>query len=85
MHWLTVGMTTWRRQRPDWMTSGMLVPTGTLSMWKVPFAAVMVPTSGEPPGAAPGVGQLTPGVNAGTGALGTKTRTFGSGSVPLGA
>src|ERR1700739_2308023 len=65
-----LGTTTWRRQRPDVTTSGMLAPTGTLVRVKVPSVAVMVPTSGEPEGGWPTMGQLTPGVKASTGALG---------------
>src|ERR1700722_12185693 len=61
------------RQRPAWMTSGKATPTGTLLMVKVPSAALMVPTSGEPPGGVEGVMQATPGVNTGSGALGMKT------------
>jgi hypothetical protein len=64
------GTTSWRRQCPDWMTMGMLLPTGTLARVKVPSAAVLAPTSGEPEGGWPGTGQLTPAVKASTGALG---------------
>jgi len=64
------GTVSWRRQRPDCMTIGMLLPTGTLTRVKVPSAAVLAPTSGEPDGGWPGTGQLTPAVKVSTGALG---------------
>src|SRR6185437_7972372 len=40
---VTVGSTTWRRQRPVWMTRGMLLPTGTFWSWSVPFGAYTMP------------------------------------------
>ena len=46
-----VGMTICPRQRPDTMTTGMLVPPGPFWMVKVPSTAVVAPTSGEPRGA----------------------------------
>src|SRR6185437_525126 len=67
---VVAGTTSCRRQRPETMTSGMLAPAGTLSSSKLPLSSVTVPTSGEPEGGAPTTGQLTPGGNASTGALG---------------
>ncbi len=67
----TEGMTTCRRQRPIWITSGMLDPTGTFWSWKLPPASVTALTSGEPEAWAPHCSQATPGVNGATGALGT--------------
>ena len=64
-------MTTWRRQRPSWMTSGMLVPTGMFVSVKVPSTPVTALTSGEPEACAPQLSQETPGVKGCTGALGT--------------
>src|SRR5580700_6821449 len=59
-----------RRHRPSWMTSGMLLPTGTLERVKVPSYAVVVVTSGLPLTSAPhvvhccAVVSLARGVNA---------------------
>ncbi len=70
----------WRRQRPSWMTTGMLVPAGTLASVNVPSKFVYVDTSGEPDTSAPHWRHDAPGVKTWSGALGTKTRTFGTGS-----
>ena len=67
---VVLGMVNWRRHRPDWMTSGMLAPTGTSISVKLPFTSVSVPTSGLPEGGAPTTGQLTPGVNGATAVVG---------------
>src|SRR5688500_7710086 len=47
-----------RRQRPSWITSGMLLPAGMFASLKVPFAAVVVETSGDPDACAPQLSQL---------------------------
>jgi hypothetical protein len=70
-HAVTLGMVIWRRQRPSWMTSGMSVPTGTLTSVNVPSGAVCVATTGSPDTSPPHWLHCTPGVNADTGALGT--------------
>src|SRR5262245_2082173 len=44
----TSGMTICRRQRPIWMTSGMLVPDGTFLRVNLPSAPLRMLTSGEP-------------------------------------
>ena len=49
----TEGMTICRRQRPLWMTSGMLEPTGMFLMLNAPCVSVVALTSGEPEAAAP--------------------------------
>src|ERR1700733_557872 len=75
-----------RRHRPSWMTSGMLLPTGTFGSVKVPSNAVVVETSGLPDTSAPQVLHCCAAVslaretNGGTRPLGTYTRTFGTGS-----
>ena len=38
----------WRRQRPIWMTRGMLFPTGTFESVNVPSNAVYVDVNGLP-------------------------------------
>jgi hypothetical protein len=63
----------------------MFVPTGTFVSVKAPFTPLIALTSGEPDTVDAQLSQETPGVNACTGAFGTYTRTFGSGSVSLGA
>src|ERR1700754_2616453 len=70
VHEAVPGTVSWRRQRPAWMTTGMLLPTGTLIRGKVPSGAVMAHTRGEPDGGWPGTGQETPAVKGLTGALG---------------
>jgi hypothetical protein len=50
-----------------------------------PFTAVVVLTSGDPDTVDAQLSQETPGVNAWTGAFGTYTRMFGSGSTWFGA
>src|SRR5580693_5439540 len=82
VHAVVLGITTCRRHLPETATSGMLVPTGTLISVNVPSTLVIAPVSGEPEGGAPTTGQLTPGVNASTAALGIYTVTLGRGSAP---
>src|SRR5665213_403229 len=82
---VVMGTWAWTRHLPVTATMGMAAPTGTLVRMNLPSTPVVVPTSGSPDGGAPGAGQLTPGVNAATGALGMYTVTLGNGSVPLGA
>ena len=50
-----------RRQRPSWMTTGMLLPAGTFVSVKVPLNAVVVSTSGLPVTSAPHWLHATPG------------------------
>ena len=71
-----------RRHRPVWMTRGMLVPTGMSVIVKLPLTSVIALTSGDPETLQP---QCTPGGIGCVTALGTYTRTLGSGSVPFGA
>ncbi len=85
VHEATLGITTWRRQRPVCMTSGMFAPTGALRMVKAPFTSVMALTSGEPLTLSLHCSQATPAAKGITGAFGMNTRTFGKGSVPFGA
>jgi hypothetical protein len=47
-HDATLLMVTWRRQRPIWITSGMLAPTGTSRSTKRPSGPVTALTTGEP-------------------------------------
>ena len=79
------GITNCRRHRPETITSGMFAPTGISTSVNLPFTSVIVPTSGDPEGGEPEIGQLTPAGNASTGAFGMYTVTLGSGSVPFGA
>ena len=53
VHDATLGIFTWRRQRPSWMTSGMLAPTGTFLSVNLPSTPVTALTSGEPDEGAP--------------------------------
>ena len=71
LHAATLGIVTWRRQRPSWITSGMFVPTGTFLRVNLPSTPVTALTSGEPEACAPHLSQETPGVKGCTGALGT--------------
>ena len=73
------------RHLPETATIGILLPTGALKILKVPSTFVIAPTSGDPEGGAPTIGQLTPAENASTVSFGTYTVTLGSGSVPFGA
>src|ERR1700733_11388132 len=84
-HLATFAIVTCRRQRPVWMTSGMLAPTGAFFSENFPSGPVVVEMSGDPETSAVQLSHETPGVNAFTGAFGTYTSTLGSGSVPLGA
>ena len=68
---VTVGIVTWRRQRPVWMTSGMFEPTGMFVIWKWPEVSVAALTSGEPLTLAEQVSHATPGANAVTVPFGT--------------
>ena len=63
----------------------MFAPTGISTSENLPFTSVIVPTSGDPEGGEPEIGQSTPAVNGCTVSFGTYTVTLGSGSVPLGA
>src|ERR1039458_3375441 len=47
-HAVVAGITICRRHRPDTITNGMLAPTGTSVMLKVPSTFDSVPTSGDP-------------------------------------
>src|ERR1700722_1762595 len=69
----TLGMTICRRQRPFWMTRGMLVPTGMLVRVNDPSTAVAVLTSGEPVTSEPQLqwGTATPSTKGCTAELGT--------------
>ena len=67
----TAGIVICRRQRPSWITSGMLVPAGMFSRVKVPSGAVCVSTSGLPETSPPHWLQVTPAGNAWTFAFGT--------------
>ena len=76
----------WRRQRPSWMTIGMLVPTGTFVSVNVPSNAVVVSTRGEPLTSAPHVehcwacDSVDLAAKGVTVPFGTYTSTFGTGS-----
>ena len=59
-----------RRQRPSWMTTGMLVPTGTLVSVNLPSGPVVAVTSGSPVRSEPHWSQATPRANAVTVPLG---------------
>ena len=59
------------RHRPSWMTTGMLLPTGTFVSVNVPSTAVYVWTSGFPVTSAPHWLHWTPFVNACTVPFGT--------------
>lgn len=68
----TFGMTNCRRQRPFWITSGMLAPIGTLVRVNAPFSAVVALTSGEPEKLALQLlSHATPGAKGATAAPGT--------------
>ena len=64
-------MITWRRHLPSWMTSGMLVPTGTLVSVKLPLESVVVMTTGSPETLPLQRSQVTPSVNGAGVVLGT--------------
>src|SRR5215212_2188881 len=66
------------------MTSGMLLPAGTLFNVNVPLVAEVVPTRGEPDACAQ-LSHDTLVVKGVTVPLGTYTTAFGNGSVLLGA
>src|SRR5260370_20309480 len=68
----------WRRQRPSWMTTGMLLPTGTLVSVKVPSYFVVTVTSGLPETSAPHWLHCTPALKGVRAAFGTYTRTSGT-------
>ena len=46
---VTLGIVTWRRQRPSWITSGTATPVGTFRSTKWPSGPDTALTSGEPP------------------------------------
>ena len=85
----TVLIVTSRRQRPTWMTSGMLLPTGTsaleLPSVKCPAVSVLVRTTGEPDSAIAQVSQAGPSVYCASAAFGMKTSTLESGTFPAGS
>src|ERR1700712_913349 len=56
---VVTGMTAWTRHLPVTATMGMLAPTGTLVKMNLPSTPVVVPTTGEPDGGAPGAVQVT--------------------------
>ena len=59
------------RHLPSWITSGMLVPTGTLVSVNEPDASVVVMTTGSPETLPLQRSQVTPSVNAAGVVLGT--------------
>ena len=71
VHAAMLGMVSWRRQRPSWMTSGMSAPTGTLPRVNVPSGAVCVATSGLPVTSPPHWLHCTPAAKGSTGPFGT--------------
>ena len=68
---VTFGIFTSRRQRPIWMTSGMLSPTGTFFRVNFPSGPVSTVISGEPDTGVPHRSQATPAGNGASGLLGT--------------
>jgi hypothetical protein len=60
----TLGIVIWRRHRPSWITSGMLVPHGALVSVNLPSTPVTTPISGEPLTSELHESHATPGVNA---------------------
>ena len=67
----TLGMVISRRQRPSWITSGIEMPHGALSIVKVPSTAVVALTSGEPETNELHDSHATPGGNGWTVEFGT--------------
>src|SRR5664280_1456309 len=90
-HEVTAGTIIRRRQRPSWITSGMLVPAGTLVSVNEPSTPVVVCTRGVPDTSHAQPLEDTPSTNVVTpkgyvvDPLGTYTKAFGRGNVPLGA
>jgi hypothetical protein len=84
-HEVSEGTVNCRRHLPACSTSGKLVPAGTFVKVKVPFAALVVNTSGSPVTSEASVSSAGPSMKGCTVSLGTYISTFGVGSTPLGA
>ena len=69
-HSATLATVICRRHLPTWMTSGMFLPTGTLSSLNLPAASVIALTSGSPE-TLPHRSHEAPVTMGATGALGT--------------
>jgi hypothetical protein len=82
---LTLGMVTWRRHLPTWITSGMFVPVGTFSSTKRPAVSESAVAIGWPEAVALHGLHSAPSGMASTGAFGTYTRALYRGNVPFGA
>jgi hypothetical protein len=66
-----LGMVTWRRHLPIWITSGMLLPVGTFSSLKRPWVSVSAVVIGSPDGTASHCTQLAPSGTGSSWAFGT--------------